>query len=289
MILSISDSNPYVMFIDDYGEPCQVSIIEDEAEVENDKLYNKLMNMPDKDLKKYLAENKSNLKNIHKIINSRDQSKNLLEGGKKLKLTNKSVKILPRKDRGREILYIFGPSGSGKSVFCANYAKAYSMMHPDDKIYLFSKLSDDESIDVIDPIRIPMDLESLAGLDISDLENSLCIFDDTDSESTNKLTKALDKIRGDILEEGRHFCISCLITTHMACNYKKTRSVLNETHRIVIFPQSGSSHQNEYLLKHYGGLKKDKINEIMELPSRWVSISTNAPKHITHENGIFLL
>ena len=288
MILSVSDEDPRVIFRDEDDDPVTISILEDGKKDDDDILFEKLMNMPDKDLKKYLAENKYKVKSINKKLNKKSKKK-YIQDGKRITLDNKSMKIIPRKDRGREIVYIFGPSGSGKSVFCSNYAKAYSTINPDNRIFLFSRVGDDDSIDEIEPTRIPLNEANLANLDIFDLEDSLCIFDDTDTISKNKVSKLLDKIKNDIVEMGRHPGISCLVTTHTACNYAKTRTILNETHKLVIFPGSGSDHQNEYLLNKYGGLSKPQTSDVMKLPSRWACVSTSMPKHVIHENGMYLL
>ena len=89
-----------------------------------------------------------------------EQVKEMLEGGfmKKSKnhvkkemehtilIKNGTVELIPNPDK-REILYICGPSGVGKSYFTNSYAEKYHKLYPDNKVYLFSKKNEDENFD----------------------------------------------------------------------------------------------------------------------------------------------
>jgi predicted AAA+ superfamily ATPase len=109
----------------------------------------------------------------------------LIEKFKSLKLANdcklQQVPDTTRKpsEKYREILYITGASGSGKSYYTKSYIKEFqkSKRYKDFPVYLFSALSEDESLDEVKPKRIKLD-ESIIDdpIDIDELENSLCIF-----------------------------------------------------------------------------------------------------------------
>ena len=64
---------------------------------------------------------------------------------------------IPDKDTERQITYITGASGSGKSTYIKNYCKEYKKIFKKNEIYLFSSLGEDESLDEIQPKRIKID------------------------------------------------------------------------------------------------------------------------------------
>ena len=54
--------------------------------------------------------------------------------------------LIPNTKRERDILYIVGSSGSGKSWFTAQYCKEYMRKFPKNDIYMVSNVSDDPSL-----------------------------------------------------------------------------------------------------------------------------------------------
>ena len=87
----------------------------------------------------------------------------------------------------RQILYITGCSGSGKSTYTRKYLEQYKKQYKNNPIYLFSSLTEDKSLDAIKPKRIIMDASLVEDpIDIEDLENSCAIFDDIDVISQKK-------------------------------------------------------------------------------------------------------
>ena len=81
----------------------------------------------------------------------------------------------------KQILYITGCSGSGKSTYTWKYLEEYKKEYKNNPIYLFNSLTEDKSLDSIKTERIIID-QSLVDdpIDIEDLSNSCCIFDDID-------------------------------------------------------------------------------------------------------------
>jgi hypothetical protein len=190
----------------------------------------------------------------------------------------------------RECIYVAGPSGSGKSTYISNYAQEFQHIFPDKTVFVFSRLNEDEPIDILDPYRIEINQELIdEPINPDELSDSLVIFDDTDTIPDKKLNEAVRKLKNDLLETGRHNDVYVVISSHLMTNYKDTRTILNECHSITFFPSAGSSHQITYCLKTYFGLNKDQINKIMRLPSRWVSIYKNYPQRVLYSKGIYLL
>ena len=144
----------------------------------------------------------------------------------------------------REICYITGPSGSGKSTWCKNYLKEWVKVNKK-PIYLFSSLSEDSSLDDLKPQRIKLDTLVEDPLDIKEFEEGcITVFDDIDNLSNKKIRDSVYGVLNNILEIGRHFKISCLVTNHLPCMGKDGRRIINECSRVVYFPKSGSNGLN---------------------------------------------
>lgn len=194
-------------------------------------------------------------------------------------------------DRGRSITYICGASGSGKSTVTRGLVINFNIMFPKSQVYLFSKVNTDPAFDDLEKkkmiIRIPID-QQLVTDPINVLEDidekSLVIFDDTDTITDKNILKAVNNIKMQILEIGRHRNIYCIVTSHLINTNDRagTRTMMNEMHNLVIFPKGGGSvYQQRYCLKNYLGFNNKQINEILNTSdSRWVWISKNYPQYV---------
>lgn len=188
---------------------------------------------------------------------------------------------------GDKVIYVCGRRNSGKSTFANSYIDAY-VKATDNKIFMVSRFEDDPSIDL--PERsLRLSIQDLQEIELQDLKNSLIVFDDIHSASYSKQDVAyLQNFIIDIIENSRHYNISTLITSHQVSNYQKTRAILHELSNFVIFPEYSNTHQNEYVLKNYFGLKKDMLDRVMNIKgSRWVMIQSIKPKFIMSEHELF--
>ena len=116
-------------------------------------------------------------------------------------------------------------------------------------------------MDSIKPKRIIID-ESLVDdpIDIDELSNSCCIFDDIDVISNKKVREAVYALLNKVLEIGRHYSITAVVTAHLPSNGHETRRILNESSSITIFPHSASGKIKDMLEAHVGcGSKKNEI------------------------------
>ena len=197
---------------------------------------------------------------------------------------------MPDKNIERQILYITGASGSGKSTYCANYIMEYKKIFSKNYIYLFSALKDDESIDKVEPKRVKIDDRLISDpLLVDDFKNSLVVFDDIDVISDKHQRKAVYNLLNAILETGRHFRVSCLITNHLPTAREETRRVLNECHSITYFPHSGNKSTLNRLLTEIIGLDKEDVIKIKKLKTRWATIFKNYPQIAMTEKDIWIL
>jgi energy-coupling factor transporter ATP-binding protein EcfA2 len=190
----------------------------------------------------------------------------------------------------REILYITGPSGSGKSTYTLNYIKQYKKRFNKNEVWLFSALAEDETIDKVKPKRIIIDDRLISDpIPLEDFKDSLCIFDDIDVIKNKDQRAAVYDMLNAILETGRHYNISCIITNHLPTAGKDTRRVINECHSVTYFPQSGSAGQMKRLLQDYLGLDQSTLKRIRKMNTRWATVFKNFPMCIMTEKLVFSL
>lgn len=192
----------------------------------------------------------------------------------------------------RQTLYIAGPSGSGKSTYVANYLKYWQKLHPKKEIIIFSRIDKDNAftdrnikmskIDIDeDLIDEPIDVDN-------ELSDSMVIFDDINTIRDKEIKNEIIHLQEDILEAGRHSDIDIINTNHKLMDYKATRTLLNESQFVTFFTGVGNYH-NKRFLKEYIGVDKKMINRILNLKSRWVTISRNYPQYCISENEIFII
>jgi energy-coupling factor transporter ATP-binding protein EcfA2 len=197
---------------------------------------------------------------------------------------------IPDTTKEREILYITGASGSGKSTYVRKYCEIYKKKYKDRPIYIFSNLKEDESLDSIHPQRIKISEDLVSDpINAEDLADSICIFDDVDCIKEKPIREAVIKVMNECLEVGRHFKITMLITNHLPLDRQFTRRVINEAHSVVYFPQSALGMQTTYMLTNYLGLDRKMIKFIRKQKTRWACVSKTYPRYVLMEHTICMI
>lgn len=221
----------------------------------------------------------------------------ILNSGEKLEIipsvSMSSTKVTPC----REIVYACGPSGSGKSTFCATYISNFTKLFKDTPVYVVSRLEEDPVLDKLDIIRVPIDdswLSSPPDIHTEVPAGSLFVFDDCDTIPDPKIKDAVTRFMMDILETGRHNNIYCLITSHVIAKEKRAENarIMNELHRLVLFPLSGNRLAMQKILNTQFGFGMSVVNAYLDIPkhfnSRWICFGKNYPLYLMHENGAIM-
>ena len=196
----------------------------------------------------------------------------------------------PKKDK-REIFYVAGASGSGKSYQARGIAERYKKLFPDREIYLISKLESDETLDTMKtgrPQRIKV--KTLVDDPITDIavfKDSLVIFDDYDTFDA-PLDKIVMKLIDDIASMGRHHNITMMCLSHYLTNYKKTRLLLNEASHFIVYPQATSYHALKHLLGAHIGMSQEDVKSLKGM-GRWVCIHKCYPQCLVSEHQAKIL
>jgi ABC-type glutathione transport system ATPase component len=200
---------------------------------------------------------------------------------------NSTFSLLPTSEKkARDVFYICGPSGSGKSYVAKGIAQEYHLMHPDRPIYIVSKLTEDSTLDKLKYlVRLdPTKLKDQPLENLKDLNESLVIFDDI--ENFDKETdKAIQNLVNMIASTGRHENVSMIYITHLLSDYKRTRLVLMEATQYVLYPLSTGSHAFNYMMKTYLGMDSKEANALRKTGSRWISIRKHFPQVLITEHS----
>jgi hypothetical protein len=191
----------------------------------------------------------------------------------------------------RQIWYVVGASGSGKSYYTKMICKEYTKKFPDRPVYMFSTLPEDVSVDDIKNLKRPKIDDTLVSdpIEANEFAESMVIFDDCDTIANKSHRKEVFKILDQILQTGRHHKISCILTFHLPSDRQTTRQMLNECHFVTIFPKSVMTKSTKYMLENYIGITNDMMREMKKLDTRWVTIAKNYPQAVVSEKCVYLL
>lgn len=199
---------------------------------------------------------------------------------------------IPDKSVERSIRYVTGASGSGKSYYTKQYADEYKRMHPKREIYILSSIKEDKTLDKIKGLkRVKLDSQEFLTEDVTaeDFKDALVIFDDTDCLTNKRQKLKVDAILNSVLETGRHFNVEVVYTSHLACNGRDTKRILNECKSVTIFPSGLGGKAMKYLLDNYFGLDREQIKKLKSLNSRWVTIQKGFPMCVMSDKECYIL
>jgi hypothetical protein len=198
--------------------------------------------------------------------------------------------LLPSPDpKKREVWYIAGQSGSGKSYIAKGLAHYYHKLHPERGVYLVSKLNEDSTLDTLKFLK-RVNIQSFVDdyPDLEEFKDCMVIFDDYDT-LTGDAEKVITKIVDDLAIMGRHTNTTMLCLSHYLTNYKKTRLLLNEATHIVVYPLSTSYHALRYLLKNYVGVDEEDLKRQRKLGSRWLAYAKGFPQFMISQKNAEIL
>jgi hypothetical protein len=198
--------------------------------------------------------------------------------------------LLPTPDpKKREVWYIAGQSGSGKSYIARSLASYYKKLFPEREVYLVSKLEEDATLDALKFLK-RLNIQSFVDdyPDLDEFKDCMVIMDDYDT-LTGDADKVIHKLIDDIAIMGRHSNTSMLCLSHFLTNYKKTRLLLTEATHLVVYPQSTSFHALRYLLKNQVGIDEDDLKRYRKLGSRWLCFIKGFPTMMVSQKNAEIL
>lgn len=206
--------------------------------------------------------------------------------------TNNEFHLMPRHDGERELIYITGSSGCGKTTFIKNYSELYHKIYPKSPIYLFSEKLEDPSIDslkFINRIIIDQNISEIAEIPLENyLPNTLLLFDDYDDLKKEYLLP-IQNLISRVLKLGRQYKLSAMIVSHLinpTKNREFNRNILLEVQKVIFF-KNDNTYGNKYYLKTYGGLDNKQINKVLSMDTRYIIFNNRYPIYFLCKKEIF--
>jgi hypothetical protein len=220
------------------------------------------------------------------------------EGLDKLRLQDNSsfFPVIPdfKEDEQVDRIYVCGETGCGKSSFIAEYVRHFLGQYPKATLLLFSSKKEDKCLDTFRQIRrVPIDddiyhnpytLQEIS----SNSKPTLCIFDDIEDFPNKKINKEVERLRDEIMRNGRSYGIYSIFVHHNPTDYKATRNMIFEANKVVIFPKRSGKGTYNYLLEKKLLISKEQIELVNNLKSSYVCIVKQIPKCIIADKYLML-
>lgn len=205
-----------------------------------------------------------------------------------------TFEVLPNPDpKKRDVIFLTGTSGSGKSHFAKNFIMNYvRLYHNQRKIYIVSQMKSDKTLDEAlymfpknmseekiedmeeeqkekfkNPMikRIPLDpqywIEHPPNVDDEHFAQTLWVFDDVDAIEDKQINERVESYLKNIATRGRMHNkkqggISALFITHHTSvgQNKRLKLVMHDSTGYVVYPSSSSAHGLLYLLNKYANV-----------------------------------
>lgn len=206
----------------------------------------------------------------------------------------------------RDVYYLTGGSGCGKTYQSARYSQNYRKMYPNNNIILISHQPPTEKTDpmslqnldcIFFDLRNPKVCENnFVGpnkLKLQELADSLVIFDDYENIRDKAVYKGVFNLILDILFTGRHYRCSTMLIRHTRTSVSETTQILTETPWICMFPGGITAESIEYFSNRYCGISKPKMREILHYchknNERYMYCHCNYPIMVVTDHSIRII
>jgi hypothetical protein len=183
----------------------------------------------------------------------------------------------------REVMYVSGMSGAGKSYYCKQFIEKYHKKYPKRLILVFSSLGSCKTLDKLKYLkRIKIMEEEFMNrtLTAHDFKDSLVLFDDIDVISNKKIKMKVYETMNSILQIGRHTNTTALVTSHSATAGNDTKIILNEATAITLFPKASGNKGLLYIADQYLGLDTKQAKALKQIEGRFVTVIRAHPRCI---------
>ena len=204
--------------------------------------------------------------------------------------------VMPeQRENMRDVIYVVGPSGSGKSYWCGEYMRVFQalfkcpaknmvLISADDfsdpafKMVNYTHIKADE-----DMVENPLDLEELTRKDKSGKAlPSLILFDDFEGIHNKRVKQAVEALQQRVLEIGRKRAIYVLYVAHVSASGQASRLIANELTGFCMFPKYSSGQNLSYFLTNHLNVP-EQLRTCFKNDKGWgrsIFIRNSAPQYI---------
>lgn len=190
----------------------------------------------------------------------------------------------------RDVYYISGPPGIGKSWFIAALCKQFKKRKPDSHVWLISEKPIDPALDSLTekqgkPERLSIERMMIEPPDFTEFAGDLVILDDCDA-LTGPAKKFAKDLTAKFLDLGRNSTgekgdgITVAIVGHQSTNYNSTRHILSLHTKNVVWPEPTAENQYVALLRASGLYSEhDRLLGMGRADTHgWVAMNMRAPR-----------
>jgi KaiC/GvpD/RAD55 family RecA-like ATPase len=181
----------------------------------------------------------------------------------------------------RHCFFVIGSSGTGKTHFCAQYAKTYLREHPGNHVVLICS-DRDELFEGMDVLHLTPAQVIQKEIKVEDLADCLIVFDDIGNISNMIENKVVHALANECLERSRKFRGDIFYISHSGSDYKKTKTISIECN-YVWFNLNDVNKNLMYTLEKFG-LPKNTILQFIknkERFGRWMIVRVNSsPRYL---------
>lgn len=198
-----------------------------------------------------------------------------------------SVPLISESDR--DVYYLAGPGGVGKSTYIASLCRMYARMRPRSRIFLLSKKSHDDVIDSLTeaegkPTRLDWHRFWADIPPLTDFQDTMFIMDDCDTLPTEQFERLLFLLK-ELINDGRQVegkpnsACTVVWVTHQSTDGNRSRAILSGITKAVVWPVKTNKNQMRCLLGTLGC--EERMREICakSYGSKWgwVTIEKSEP------------
>ncbi len=214
-----------------------------------------------------------------------------------------SFQLIPSNlSKGRETLFIAGPTGCGKTKFAVEFMNLYLQIFQKRDIIIFTPDPNDTSLasitdkDRSDIVDINLKDENSGkyriiqeDVNINDFEKCLVFFDDIAIGEDDSLIKFMDKLRHKVIGVGRHKDVSVITSRHMVTDYRNTRNDLADTKYVVCFPLGGGRRVLDHYFSKYLMLSSELKAQIFSWNADWLVFHQKFPNFVLSNNKVLMI
>lgn len=211
----------------------------------------------------------------------------------KTEIIGNNIEPIPFIPENQNLRYfIGGQSGCGKSTLTAMILKNYFKLYPKQELFIFSALLEDPTLDNDPLIKNKMkriNIKDLDDIEVMNLKNSICVFDDASGLPT-ALQKKLDLLQDEINKRGRHFQIDIINVVDKFLDGPKTnKKFLHATFVGYFVHTGGNKAELKYMFDKKLGLDKNQAGELLGGNSRWSLYHKQYPNFLIEQNRVLLI
>lgn len=203
----------------------------------------------------------------------------------------KGERFVTRPSEEHEVIFVAGSTGCGKSMWIRAYIIEFMLMFPERRVILFSRHDEDPAyaeLESVITIDMTSNNEELYETMVESLDESLVIFDDCDRIMDKDIAKFIKRLISDTIMNGRKMNINCIVTSHIVMDGAKTKEVVSQCNKLVIFPKGGMGNGLQRLFEVYLG-QPQLLSRVMRTKGRWLVIDLHAPKYAISRKEAYLL